>query len=87
MAVDNLEAFLDSVATADRNPEDGSFGYQRVLIFVDNAGADVVLGILPLVREFLAFRPGVRSVLRATSQDSHRVLLKKTNIDIAHYLP
>lgn len=29
--------------------------FRRVLIFVDNAGADVVLGMIPLAREFLKF--------------------------------
>ncbi|KAE8768185.1 Pantothenate kinase 2 [Hordeum vulgare] len=37
--------------------------YKRALIFVDNAGADVVLGMLPLAQEFL--RGGVEVVLVA----------------------
>ncbi|KAI3438596.1 hypothetical protein D9Q98_001020 [Chlorella vulgaris] len=39
--------------------------YQRVMIFVDNAGADVVLGILPFCRELL--RMGAEVVLVANS--------------------
>eukprot|EP01026_Neomeris_dumetosa_P051107 TRINITY_DN4492_c1_g1_i1.p1 TRINITY_DN4492_c1_g1~~TRINITY_DN4492_c1_g1_i1.p1 ORF type:complete len:443 (+),score=70.32 TRINITY_DN4492_c1_g1_i1:91-1419(+) len=39
--------------------------YRRVIIFVDNAGPDIVLGILPLAREFL--RLGCEVVLAANS--------------------
>lgn len=39
--------------------------YRRALMFVDNAGADVVLGMLPLAREFL--RAGCEVVLIANS--------------------
>jgi type II pantothenate kinase len=34
--------------------------YQRVLMFVDNAGADVVLGMLPFARELLRMGAEVR---------------------------
>ena len=36
--------------------------WRRVIIFVDNAGADVVLGILPLARELLQMGAEVRSI-------------------------
>lgn len=39
--------------------------YRRAIMFVDNAGADVVLGMLPLAREFL--RSGCEVVLVANS--------------------
>lgn len=34
--------------------------YQRVIMFVDNAGADVVLGMLPFARELLRMGAEVR---------------------------
>ncbi|KAK9799347.1 hypothetical protein WJX73_008823 [Symbiochloris irregularis] len=40
--------------------------FKRVIMFVDNAGADVVLGMLPLARELL--RGGAEVVLVANSQ-------------------
>ncbi|KAG1660836.1 hypothetical protein FOA52_008947 [Chlamydomonas sp. UWO 241] len=40
--------------------------YRRVMMFVDNAGADIVLGMLPLARELL--RQGSEVVLVANSQ-------------------
>lgn len=39
--------------------------FRRVLIFVDNAGADVVLGMIPFVRELLSL--GCEVVLAANS--------------------
>lgn len=39
--------------------------FHRVLIFVDNAGADIVLGMIPLAREFL--RIGCEVVLAGNS--------------------
>lgn len=44
------------------------FPYKKAVVFVDNAGADVVLGILPLVREML--RKGVQVVLAANETPS-----------------
>jgi hypothetical protein len=38
--------------------------YKRVVVFVDNAGADVVLGMLPLAREVLRAGSEVRSLAR-----------------------
>lgn len=34
--------------------------YQRVIMFVDNAGADVVLGMIPFARELLRMGAEVR---------------------------
>lgn len=39
--------------------------FQRVMMFVDNSGADVVLGMLPFARELL--RMGCEVVLAANS--------------------
>jgi hypothetical protein len=39
--------------------------FRRVMVFVDNAGADIVLGILPFVREML--RMGCEVVMVANS--------------------
>ncbi len=39
--------------------------YKRVIIFVDNAGADVVLGMIPFARELL--RMGAEVALVANS--------------------
>jgi len=40
--------------------------YRRAMIFVDNAGADIVLGVLPLARELL--RGGTEVILAANSR-------------------
>ena len=42
--------------------------YRKALIFVDNAGADVVLGVLPLARELT--RRGTQVVLAANELPS-----------------
>lgn len=39
--------------------------YQKIAIFIDNSGFDIVLGILPLARELL--RQGSRIILCANS--------------------
>ena len=57
--VDDLDAFAEQVFGRARP------AFRRVLMFVDNAGADVVLGMLPLAREFL--RLGAEVVLIANS--------------------
>ena len=41
-------------------------GYRQVLLFVDNAGTDIVLGVLPLAREIA--RRGTRVVLAANTR-------------------
>lgn len=38
--------------------------YQRVIMFVDNAGADVVLGMIPFARELLRMGAEVRRRVR-----------------------
>lgn len=50
-------------AEAEQEPERGAF--HRVLIFVDNHGADAILGMLPLAREML--RLGAEVVLACNS--------------------
>lgn len=39
--------------------------YRKIAVFIDNSGVDIVLGILPLVREML--RQGSRLILCANS--------------------
>lgn len=54
---------LDAWATRLR---DGARPYQKAIIFVDNAGPDIVLGVLPFVRDLA--RCGVEIVLAANSE-------------------
>ncbi|KAI4989239.1 hypothetical protein ZWY2020_036556 [Hordeum vulgare] len=56
--IDDFDTFKSRMLKKDQP-------YKRALISVDNAGADVVLGMLPLAREFL--RGGVEVVLVANS--------------------
>ncbi|KAI5003189.1 hypothetical protein ZWY2020_030349 [Hordeum vulgare] len=56
--IDDFDTFKSRMLKKDQP-------YKRALIFVDNAGVDVVLGMLPLAREFL--RGGVEVVLVANS--------------------
>ena len=67
--MDDLDEFAESwlgKSDLDRDGK-GTFKvpYKRSIIFVDNAGADVVLGMLPLARELL--RAGCEVVLAANS--------------------
>ncbi|KAL4584933.1 hypothetical protein LXL04_009544 [Taraxacum kok-saghyz] len=59
--VDNFDAFKERMGFGDHKPP----RHKRALLFVDNAGADVVLGMLPLARELL--RRGTEVVLVANS--------------------
>ncbi|KAI4966507.1 hypothetical protein ZWY2020_040677 [Hordeum vulgare] len=56
--IDDFDTFKSRMLKKDQP-------YKKALISVDNAGADVVLGMLPLAREFL--RRGVEVVLVANS--------------------
>lgn len=48
--MDDFDVFKGRMlGTGDRKPPP----HRRALLFVDNAGADVVLGMLPLARELL----------------------------------
>ncbi|KAI3724075.1 hypothetical protein L2E82_35840 [Cichorium intybus] len=47
--VDDSDAFKERMGFGDTKPP----RHKRALLFVDNAGADVVLGMLPLARELL----------------------------------
>ncbi|KAI7754072.1 hypothetical protein M8C21_009587 [Ambrosia artemisiifolia] len=60
--VDDFDAFKERMGFGDKK---SSFRHKRALLFVDNAGADVVLGMLPLARELL--RRGTEVVLVANS--------------------
>jgi damage-control phosphatase, subfamily II, stand-alone protein len=46
-AIDKCDEFLARIG------EPGKGGYKKAIIFTDNAGADVVLGIIPFARELL----------------------------------
>ncbi|XP_027333436.1 pantothenate kinase 2-like isoform X3 [Abrus precatorius] len=60
--VDDFDAFKERmIGTGDKKPAQ----HRRALLFVDNAGADIVLGMLPLARELL--RRGTEVVLVANS--------------------
>jgi damage-control phosphatase, subfamily II, stand-alone protein len=56
-AVDTLDATLMRFADASKGP------HKKAIVFVDNAGADVVLGMLPFARELL--RRGTEVVFAA----------------------
>ncbi|KAK9066476.1 hypothetical protein SSX86_013798 [Deinandra increscens subsp. villosa] len=60
--VDDFDAFKERMGFGDKKP---CFRHKRALLFVDNSGADVVLGMLPLARELL--RRGTEVVLVANS--------------------
>ncbi|XP_042496273.1 pantothenate kinase 2-like [Macadamia integrifolia] len=60
--VDDFDIFKERIlGSGDKNPPP----HRRALLFVDNSGADVVLGMLPLARELL--RRGTEVVLVANS--------------------
>ena len=67
--VDNLNDFAEIWLSKSDLDEQGrgelKIPYRRTMIFVDNAGADVVLGMLPVAREIL--RGGGEVVLAANS--------------------
>ncbi|XP_072984241.1 pantothenate kinase 2 [Typha latifolia] len=60
--VDDFDMFKKRLLTNEGNKQQP---YKRALLFVDNSGADIVLGMLPLAREFL--RRGTEVVLVANS--------------------
>lgn len=50
MQVDDFDTFKERIfGSAEKKPHK----YKRALLFVDNSGADIVLGMLPLARELL----------------------------------
>ncbi|KAI3454489.1 hypothetical protein Pfo_011152 [Paulownia fortunei] len=60
--VDDFDVFKERMfGSAEKRPHP----YKRALLFVDNSGADIVLGMLPLARELL--RRGTEVVLVANS--------------------
>ncbi|KAK4844160.1 hypothetical protein QYF36_017161 [Acer negundo] len=60
--VDDFDLFKERMlGSGDKKPQP----HKRALLFVDNSGADIVLGMLPLAREFL--RRGTEVVLVANS--------------------
>ncbi|KAJ9568093.1 hypothetical protein OSB04_004059 [Centaurea solstitialis] len=58
--VDDFDAFKERMGFGGQKP-----CHKRALLFVDNSGADIILGMLPLAREFL--RRGTEVVLVANS--------------------
>lgn len=60
--VDDFDTFKERIFGSGQNKP---HKYKRALLFVDNSGADVVLGMLPLARELL--RRGTEVVLVANS--------------------
>ncbi|KAF3599237.1 hypothetical protein F2Q69_00033029, partial [Brassica cretica] len=60
--VDDFDAFKEKMLGSGRKQP---HRHKRALLFVDNSGADVILGMLPLAREFL--RRGTEVVLVANS--------------------
>ena len=74
--VDHLDAFRDAwlgeeaKVSESRTARKASFAspWKKCVLFVDNAGADVVLGMLPLCRELL--RGGAEVVLAANERPS-----------------
>ncbi|KAF5204626.1 Pantothenate kinase, partial [Thalictrum thalictroides] len=60
--VDDFDVFMERMFGSGGNK---SVPHKRALLFVDNSGADVVLGMLPLARELL--RRGTEVVLVANS--------------------
>ncbi|KAH9564934.1 hypothetical protein CY35_04G050200 [Sphagnum magellanicum] len=66
LRVDNFEAFQKKfIGSAGNEGSEKLVPHKRALLFVDNSGADVVLGMLPLARELL--RRGTEVVLVANS--------------------
>lgn len=66
---------------------DGVPPYHRVMIFVDNAGADIVLGLLPLAREFLVMGSDVvlaANALPAINDVTADELIKLIEIATGH---
>ena len=61
--VDNLDqlsqAWINGAQQADQPGSVVPSPYRRVVMFVDNAGADVVLGMIPLLGNFLSTVAGV----------------------------
>jgi len=79
--VDSFDALQDRFEARPWLP------YQRAVVFVDNSGADVVLGVIPLVRELL--QRGTEVVMAAnsapalndvTSKELHAIVEKVTQM-------
>ncbi|KZV52141.1 pantothenate kinase 2 [Dorcoceras hygrometricum] len=60
--VDDFDCFKERMFGSDKKK---TRPYKRALLFVDNSGADIILGMLPLAREFL--RRGTEVVLVANT--------------------
>ena len=59
-------AWINGAQHADQEGSIVPSAYRRVVMFVDNAGADIVLGMLPFARELL--RTGADVIVAANSQ-------------------
>ena len=71
--------FVDDLDAITQRLTRGQIDYRKAFVFVDNAGGDVVLGIIPLAR-YLADN-GVRVVLAANEAE------KAANITLVNYSP
>lgn len=64
--MDDFDTFKERIfGSGDKKPRP----YKRALVFVDNSGADVVLGMLPLARELLRRGTEVSMVVVLPSTD------------------
>jgi len=59
-AEDGLDALLDALTAAPGSP------FQKAVVFCDNAGADIILGIVPFVRELIQ---GGTAVVMAANEE------------------
>ena len=78
--VDDFDEFQDVWLSKWTEGEDWVAPYRRAMIFVDNAGADVVLGVMPLARELL--RGGAEVILAANSRPAINDITCKELIDV-----
>ena len=59
--LDDVDTLVDALGQSQSSPR-----YDKAILFVDNAGADVLLGMVPLARALL--RAGVREVVMAANE-------------------
>lgn len=81
-AVDDLDALLGALAPAEGGPPPSPPPYDKAVLFADNAGSDVLLGLLPFARELV--RLGVRDVVLAAN--THPTLNDTTAAELAPLL-
>jgi len=72
--IDGLDAWISKVTS--ENP------YKAAVVFVDNAGCDVIMGMIPLVRDLL--QRGVKVILTANSYPSLNDIIHDELVPIIH---